>query len=391
VTPHGVDVAAVVDRLVADKVASRLGAKDATLWGPDAEPEASIRLGWTDLHETSRPLLAQIEALFAELRAEGLDRIVLAGMGGSSLAPEVITRTAGVELTVLDTTDPAPVRRALGDRLDRTVLVVSSKSGSTVETDSQRRVFEAAFAEAGIDAASRIVAVTDPGSALAEHAQKSSYRGLFLADPNVGGRYSALTAFGLVPSGLAGADIAGLLDEAAAVADLLTQDSPDNPALVLGAAMSGFDGAAPASGDAGFERAAGEVGHEHGHQQAVAEPLRQRLAHAERFVGQHGHQQHRPFLQPGLVLGRLHLFQAAAVRHAVIARRNVQRPQCGAQRLLVPDPGEIGLVILEEAVDDEAGDEHQHRRQQDGKPQRRNRDHDDLPVISPCRIGGNSR
>nr|WP_281352214.1 hypothetical protein [Phytoactinopolyspora alkaliphila] len=178
-----------------------------------------------------------------------MDRIVLAGMGGSSLAPEVITRTAGVELTVLDTTDPAPVRRALADRLERTVLVVSSKSGSTVETDSQRRVFEAAFTAAGIDAASRMVAVTDPGSALAEHAEKSGYRGLFLADPNVGGRYSALTAFGLVPSGLAGADIAGLLDEAAAVADLLAQDSPDNPALVLAAAMSGdHDGTQDAAG-----------------------------------------------------------------------------------------------------------------------------------------------
>ncbi|NEE02171.1 glucose-6-phosphate isomerase [Phytoactinopolyspora halotolerans] len=237
VTVHGVDAASAVDQLVTDRVASRISAKDATLWGPDAESEASIRLGWVDLHETSRPLLAEIEALQAELRAEGLDRIVLAGMGGSSLAPEVITQTAGVELTVLDTTDPASIQRALGDRLERTVLVVSSKSGTTVETDSQRRAFEAAFAAAGIDAASRIVAVTDPGSALAETAQQAGYRRLFLADPNVGGRYSALTAFGLVPSGLAGADIAALLDEAAAVAGTLASDAPDNPALVLGAAM----------------------------------------------------------------------------------------------------------------------------------------------------------
>jgi glucose-6-phosphate isomerase len=235
----GADVGALVDTLVTESVASRIAAKDATLWGADAEPEASIRLGWTDLHETSRPLLAEIEALQAELRSEGLDRIVLAGMGGSSLAPEVITGTAGVELTVLDTTDPLAVGRVLAEGLDRTVLVVSSKSGSTVETDSQRRVFEAAFTAAGIDAAARMVAVTDPGSALAEAATAAGYRRLFLADPNVGGRYSALTAFGLVPSGLAGADIAALLDEAAAVADRLGSDDRDNPALVLGAALGG--------------------------------------------------------------------------------------------------------------------------------------------------------
>ncbi|PSL04041.1 glucose-6-phosphate isomerase [Haloactinopolyspora alba] len=257
VAVHGLDTSGVVDGLVADAVASRIAAKDPGLWGPDAEPEASIRLGWTDLHKTSRPLLAEIEALLAELRAEGLDRIVLAGMGGSSLAPEVITATAGVELTVLDTTDPGAVRRALRDRLDRTVLVVSSKSGSTVETDSQRRVFEAAFTEAGIDAASRMVAVTDPGSGLAEYAEQAGYRRLFLADPNVGGRYSALTAFGLVPSGLAGADIAALLDGADSVAADLALDDAANPALVLGAALggSGRDKVAIAeagSGIAGF-------------------------------------------------------------------------------------------------------------------------------------------
>ena len=88
-------------------------------------------------------------------------------MGGSSLAPEVITRTAGVELTVLDTTDPHQVGAALADRIERTVVVVASKSGSTVETDSHRRAFEQAFRDAGIDAgADRIVVVTDPGSPL---------------------------------------------------------------------------------------------------------------------------------------------------------------------------------------------------------------------------------
>ena len=224
-------------RLAADQVPQRLAAQDPTLWGPEAESEASIRLAWVDLPRTARPLLAEIEALRAELLAEGLDNIALAGMGGSSLAPEVITRTAGVPLTVLDSTDPHVVGRALGDRLESTVLVVSSKSGSTVETDSQLRAFLQAFADHGIDGPRRIVAVTDPGSSLAERAEREGFRKLFLADPNVGGRYSALTAFGLVPSGLAGADIAELLDDAEALMPVLALPDQDNPALVLGAAL----------------------------------------------------------------------------------------------------------------------------------------------------------
>jgi glucose-6-phosphate isomerase len=159
-------------------------------------------------------------------------------MGGSSLAPEVICATAGVDLTVLDSSDPDYVRAALSDRLERTVVVVSSKSGSTVETDSQRRAYEAAFTQAGIDPAARIVVVTDPGSPLDKEARAAGYR-VVNADPNVGGRYSALTAFGLVPSGLAGADIEALLDEAESVADLLAEDDEANPGLRLAAAMAG--------------------------------------------------------------------------------------------------------------------------------------------------------
>jgi glucose-6-phosphate isomerase len=230
--------------LATQRVASRLAAQDPTLWGPDAEPEASIRLAWTALHETSRPLLAEIDALAAELHAEGVDRVVLAGMGGSSLAPEVICASAGAPLVTLDTTDSGQVASALAGDLSRTVLVVSSKSGSTVETDSHRRAFTAAFEAAGIDAASRIVVVTDPGSPLAATAQEAGYRRVFLADPNVGGRYSALTAFGLVPSGLAGVDVSVLLDDAATAAALLEADSADNPALRLAGAF----GAAHAAG-----------------------------------------------------------------------------------------------------------------------------------------------
>lgn len=232
-------VDAVVPGLVDEQVASRLMAKDATLWGHDAEAEASIRLGWIDLFEGSRALLPEIAGLRADLRAEGVDRVVLCGMGGSSLAPEVITKEAGVDLVVLDATDPEQVRAALDEDLQRTMIVVSSKSGSTVETDSQRRLFERAFTDAGIDAASRIVVVTDPGSPLEEASRKAGYRRVFTANPEVGGRYSALTAFGLVPSGLAGADIEALLNDAEDSAEFLGDDAEDNVGLQLGAVLGG--------------------------------------------------------------------------------------------------------------------------------------------------------
>ncbi|HSV39568.1 MAG TPA: glucose-6-phosphate isomerase [Nocardioidaceae bacterium] len=227
-----------VPALVADRFASRLFEKDPTLWGPDAEPEASVRLGWVGLHRTSRPLLGEVRALRGELAEQGLDHVVLCGMGGSSLAPEVICATAGVAITVLDSSDPDQVRAALTDRLDRTVVVVSSKSGSTVETDSQKRVYEQAFRDAGIHPAERIIIVTDPGSPLDKASREAGYR-VVNADPHVGGRYSALTAFGLVPSGLAGVDIEALIDDADTVADLLADDDEANPALRLGAAIAG--------------------------------------------------------------------------------------------------------------------------------------------------------
>ncbi|GAA2024033.1 glucose-6-phosphate isomerase [Agromyces tropicus] len=235
--PPAAAVRRVVPALVADRIATGITGLDAALWGPDAEAEASKRLAWTEAVAVSRPLVPEIVALRDELRARGVDHVVLAGMGGSSLAPEVIARTARAHLTVLDSTEPGQVRAALADRLERTVLVVSSKSGSTVETDSQRRAYEQAFADAGIDPATRIVVVTDPGSPLEASAREAGYR-VFTADPEVGGRYSALTAFGLVPTGLAGVDLGELLDEAQAIELALAVDAPDNPGLVLGAAIA---------------------------------------------------------------------------------------------------------------------------------------------------------
>ncbi len=229
-----------VPRLVEQLVASRITGGDASLWGPEAEDEASKRLGWTQAVSVSRPLVDEIVALRDQLAERGITRIVLCGMGGSSLAPEVITRTAGVDLVVLDSTDPTQVRSALTEHLGHTAVVVSSKSGSTVETDSQKRSFEGAFREAGIDPAERIIIVTDPGSPLEAASLEAGYR-VFTADPTVGGRYSALTAFGLVPSGLAGVDLEALLDEAEAASLPLAVDSESNPGLQLAAAIAGTE------------------------------------------------------------------------------------------------------------------------------------------------------
>ncbi|MET3708395.1 glucose-6-phosphate isomerase [Arthrobacter sp. UYEF6] len=225
--------------LVTDRIATRIFAKDHTLWGPDAEAESAVRLGWVEAATVSQALVPSILELRGALKADGVTRIVLCGMGGSSLAPEVIAATAGVELTVLDSTDPDQVRAVLADRLAETAIVVSSKSGSTLETDSQRRIFEHAFTEAGIDAKSRIIIVTDPGSPLDKDSREAGYRAVFNADPNVGGRYSALTAFGLVPSGLAGVDIQAFLDEAEEAAEILNEDAAENIGLALGAALGG--------------------------------------------------------------------------------------------------------------------------------------------------------
>jgi glucose-6-phosphate isomerase len=233
-------IRAHVPELVKEGFAGKLFAQDPTLWGSEAESEAAVRLSWVGLPRSSRPLVGEIAALRSELKDAGVDHVVLCGMGGSSLAPEVICGTYDVDLTVLDSSNPDQVRSTIVDRLDRTVVVVSSKSGSTVETDSQRRAYAQAFTDAGIDPARRIVIVTDPGSPLDEQSRRDGYR-VVNADPHVGGRYSALTAFGLVPSGLAGADIAALLDEAEAVSDLLAEDDEANPGLRLGAAIAGTE------------------------------------------------------------------------------------------------------------------------------------------------------
>ena len=217
--------------------ASRLLAQDPTLWGAAAEEEASRRLGWVDPFPESEKVLRETETLKAELSKRGIRHVVLCGMGGSSLGSEVIAREAGVTLNVLDSTHPDVIRRALSGDLATTVVVISSKSGSTLETRSHAEFFRVAFNEAGLNPADHMIYVTDPGSSFAEYAS-AGYR-VMQADPNVGGRFSALSAFGIVPTVLAGADTGRLLVGAKSVQAELFSDTPENPALRLAAAIAG--------------------------------------------------------------------------------------------------------------------------------------------------------
>ena len=189
----------------------KIAAKDANTWGPDAAAEAAIRLNWVDLPESSMALkeeVAQVAHRFA-----GKGRVVLCGMGGSSLAPEVLSKTYKRELIVVDSTDPNYIAHALNGDLSSTVFVVSSKSGSTIETSSQRALFQAKVVEAGLNPTDHFVFVTDPGSPLDVETRGAGFT-VVNADPNVGGRFSALSAFGVVPAVLAGIDIWSVLNDA---------------------------------------------------------------------------------------------------------------------------------------------------------------------------------
>ena len=193
------------------EIHARLALKDATIWGPAAAAEAAVRLNWIDLPERSRNLLPLLDALSAKHREK--TRVVLCGMGGSSLGPEVIAQSFKRDLFILDSTDPNYVAHALNGNLAKTLVIVSSKSGSTIETASQRAVFEGAFVDAGLRAQDHIVIVTDPDSPLDRESREGGYS-VVNADPHVGGRFSILSAFGLVPAALIGVDVSVLLDNA---------------------------------------------------------------------------------------------------------------------------------------------------------------------------------
>ena len=238
--PHLEGVERRLREWAAEDAVARLWRRDPTLWSADPDtPELADRLGWLDLPETSPAALGSLEALRADVPFWFTD-LVLLGMGGSSLAPEVIARTMqgeGLPLTLVDSTHPGALRDLEWLRPANTIFAVSSKSGTTIETLSLFRHFWSRTAEVVEDPGAHFIAITDPGSPLAELGRERGFRAVFEAPPEVGGRFSALSPFGLVPAALAGADVAALLAEAAEAADTCKDEAHHNPGFLLGAAL----------------------------------------------------------------------------------------------------------------------------------------------------------
>jgi len=232
--------------LLQQQIPDRLREGDPTIWGPPGTPEVADRLGWLTIAERMLGLRNEYAEFAAEVAADGIEDVVLLGMGGSSLAPEVLRRTFQSRpdrprLHVLDSTDAGAIG-AVQDAIDpaRTLFLVSSKSGGTIEPNSLFAHFHAIVADGA-----NFAAVTDPGTSLQELARRDGFRGVFAGDPDIGGRYSALSPFGLVPATLTGIDTTPLLDGAPAAWDTATEtgdwDEPDaaaaGAACWLGAAL----------------------------------------------------------------------------------------------------------------------------------------------------------
>jgi len=222
---------------------ARLWAKDHTLWSPEPVPEIADRLGWLSLPEAMRPEVPGLLGFAREVAADGIAHVVLLGMGGSSLAPEVFARSFGSrpghpELIVLDSTHPGAIR-AVDRRIDPTaaLFLVSSKSGTTIEPLSFLHHFWSRVSAATPDPGRHFAAITDPGTPLADLACERGFRRTFAAPPDVGGRFSALSHFGLVPAALIGADVEALLDRASEMAAACRRPPADNPGFLLGAAL----------------------------------------------------------------------------------------------------------------------------------------------------------
>ncbi|HPN36803.1 MAG TPA: bifunctional transaldolase/phosoglucose isomerase [Melioribacteraceae bacterium] len=203
---------------VDEKISEKIWDKDYTIWS-NSPTEITNRLGWLEVAEKSKEEITNIQQLTEQLIAEGIDKAVLLGMGGSSLAPEVFAKTFGkkegyLDLSVLDSTHPEMVLN-LRSTIDfeKTVFIVSTKSGGTVETFSFMKYFyNEVLSALGIDrVGNHFIAITDPGSGLEAVAIELNFRKIFLNDPNIGGRFSALSLFGMVPAGLIGVDLNLLL------------------------------------------------------------------------------------------------------------------------------------------------------------------------------------
>ena len=238
-------------RLDAERVVGRIWDRDHTVWKPD--PEGIVdRLGWLDLPSTMRDEASAISAFADEVRLAGFRHVVLFGMGGSSLAAEVLRQTCAprdhsLKLTVLDSTIPASVREtAEAIEPSRTLFVVSSKSGTTIEPNVLYKYFRD-LVERGagrVRAGANFVAITDSGTPLEQMARGAGFRRVFNAQQDLGGRYSALSLFGLLPAALAGVNIEGLLDSGKNMAEQCISDTriEGNPGAFLGAAMGALSG-----------------------------------------------------------------------------------------------------------------------------------------------------
>ncbi|MDO9356028.1 MAG: hypothetical protein Q7T55_20180 [Solirubrobacteraceae bacterium] len=234
-------VRAAGEEAVAERIIERIWAGDDTVFGPAGQPEVADRLGWLHVPERSGALLPQLQALADGARERGDRVVIVLGMGGSSLAPEVLRRAfpavpGAPELRVLDSTVPAAVLEALtGLDPEHTLVIAASKSGGTTETRSQLELLWEQFGHR----ADAFAVITDPGSALEALAKERGFRDIVLGDPEVGGRYSALTAFGLTPAAVAGFDAAELLDSGAASAEASHDAALEgNDALALGLVMA---------------------------------------------------------------------------------------------------------------------------------------------------------
>lgn len=236
-----------LSELGTNKVVSRIWEHDHTVW-KSSPTEIANRLGWLTITGEMRDNLDRITALRDSVQPTGYTQVLLLGMGGSSLAPELFgkifgeTTGAGLAVDVLDSTDPNAVRSYV-EQLNpaRTLFIVSTKSGTTVETLSFFKFFYTWVADILGEqrAGEHFVAITDPGSRLVDIAKERDFLTTFLNDPNIGGRYSALSYFGLVPAGLTGVDLDRLLDSADTVASDCGPDNAtaSNPGARLGAIL----------------------------------------------------------------------------------------------------------------------------------------------------------
>ena len=227
------------------EVVRRLWAGDHTLWA-ESPREIADRLGWLSVDEAMRGRAAEIEGFARQVADAGYRTAVLMGMGGSSLAPEVLATSFrgapdGLDLVVLDTTDPQAIAEAAGGLpAGRTLFIAASKSGTTVETRSQLEFFwERLEREEPGRAGRHVIAITDAGSPLAALARERGFRRVFENPPDIGGRYSALSYFGLLPAALAGVPVGAVLEGASAMrrACHTCVPAPDNPGAWLGAAL----------------------------------------------------------------------------------------------------------------------------------------------------------